>query len=150
MRRSGVVLDGGGNMYETILLPIDGSEPSCQAEDTALDLAERFDAELHALHVVDTRHHSEPALSATELLTDEAEEEARALLERVTERGESRGIEVETRCCHGTPHREIIRYAEETDAGLIVLGCRGHTHEEKLGRVANRVVRDAGQETLAV
>ena len=41
-------------MYDRILVPTDGSEPAAAAVRHALDLADRYDATLHALFVVDT------------------------------------------------------------------------------------------------
>lgn len=137
-------------MYDTILLPTDGSENSELAEEKALALAEQFDADLHALHVIDTRHHSEPALSAMELVTDEAEDAAMKLLRDVTEAGTERGLDVATRCCHGVPHEEILAYADDIDADLLVMGYRGHTHAEKIGSVVDRVLHGTDREVLAV
>ena len=40
-------------MYSEILVPTDGSPASDAAIDHAIDLADRYDARLHALYVVD-------------------------------------------------------------------------------------------------
>jgi nucleotide-binding universal stress UspA family protein len=137
-------------MYDQILLPTDGSEQSGKAEQRALALAEQFDAELHALHVIDTRHMSEPALSTMELVTDEAEDRAMELLKDVVQAGEERGLTVTSRCCHGVPHDEILTYADEIDADLIVMGYQGHTHSEKMGSVVDRVLNATERQVLAV
>lgn len=137
-------------MYDTVLLPTDGSEGGKRAERTGLALAEQFDAEIHAMHVIDTRHHSEPALSTMELVTDEAEAEAMALLEEIIEEGTERGLDVASRCCHGVPHEEIVAYADEVDADVIVMGYRGHTHDRKMGSVVDRVLHAVDRQVLAV
>jgi nucleotide-binding universal stress UspA family protein len=137
-------------MYQTILLPTDGSEQSKRAEQKALEMAEQTGADLHALHVIDTRHMSEPALSSMELVTDEAEDRAMELLEDIFETSEKRGIDATSRCCHGVPHEEILAYADEVDADLIVMGYRGHTHDQKMGSVVNRVLNDTDREVLTV
>ena len=41
-------------MFETIVVATDGSESVGRAVSVALDLADRFDAAVHALSVVDT------------------------------------------------------------------------------------------------
>ncbi|MFL9709025.1 universal stress protein, partial [Aeromonas veronii] len=41
-------------MYETILVPTDGSEVAETAVNHALDLAETYDATVHTIYVVDT------------------------------------------------------------------------------------------------
>lgn len=137
-------------MYKTILLPVDGSKHSTRAEQTALNLAEQFEADLHVLHVVDRRKYPEPVLSTIELVTNEAEDRARALIEQIATEARSRGITVETDCCHGVPYRKIEGYSDDIDADLIVMGRRGHTHNEKIGNVTNRVVRETDKQTLTV
>jgi nucleotide-binding universal stress UspA family protein len=137
-------------MYETILFPTDGSEGSDRAERVALDIGQQFDSEVHAMHVIDTRHYSEPALSTMELVTDEAEDAAMALLKEVVDEGDERGVDVTTHCCHGVPHDEILEYAEDIDADLIVMGYRGQTHSQKMGSVVGRVLRETDRQVLAV
>jgi nucleotide-binding universal stress UspA family protein len=137
-------------MYKTILLPTDGSEQSKKAEQKALRLAEQFDAKLHALHVIDTRYMSEPALSTMELVTDEAEDHATKLLKGIVKAGQESDLDVTTRCCHGVPYEEILTYADEIDADLIVMGYRGHTHDTKMGSVVNRVLTDTDRQVLTV
>lgn len=137
-------------MYNTILLPVDGSKHSTRAEQTALNLAEQFDANLHVLHVVDRRKYPEPALSTMELVTDEAEDRARALIETIADDARSRGLTVETDCCHGVPYRKIEDFAADANADLIVMGRRGHTDDEKIGAVTTRVVRETDRQTLTV
>lgn len=137
-------------MYQTILFPTDGSEGSDRAEQTALDLAEQFGAEVHAMHVIDTRMFSEPALSTMELVTDEAEDRAMTLLREVIDAGDEHGVEVTSHCCHGVPHDEIVEYADEIDADIIVMGYRGQTHSQKIGSVVDRVLQDTDRQVLAV
>jgi nucleotide-binding universal stress UspA family protein len=48
------------------------------------------------------------------------------------------------------PHDEIVAYAEEVDASLLVMGYRGHTHEEKMGSVVDRVLHETSRQVLAV
>lgn len=137
-------------MYSNILLPIDGSRGSDRATDFALNLAEQYGATIHGLHVIDTRMMSEPALSSMELVTDEAEAHAADMLEEVSTACEERGVECTSSCCHGTPHEEIIRYAEEVQADVIVMGYQGQSHEQRIGSVVERVLRDTDRPVLAV
>jgi nucleotide-binding universal stress UspA family protein len=130
-------------MYDTILVPIDGSDGSNRATEHAMELAERFGAAIHAIFVVDTRLYGEPGLSSTELVTDEMEDRGQAFLADFADRADNENITVETRCCHGVPHQEIVSHADEVDADVIVLGFQGHTHKQKgnIGSVAERVIR---------
>jgi nucleotide-binding universal stress UspA family protein len=139
-------------MYDTILVATDGSGPANRAVTHALEQAEQAEATLHAIFVVDTDQYSEPALSSLEIQTNEIEDWGHQELGEAAERGESLGVEVVTKCCHGKPHLEIIGYADEIDADLVVLGYQGHSHEnmEQIGSVTDRVVQNAGRPVLVV
>ena len=137
-------------MYDTILVPLDGSDSSNRAAEHALELAERFDSSLHSLFVVDTRLYGEPSLSSTEIVVDELEDHGHELLEEYAGRTDNRGIETETRVCHGVPHDEIVAYADSIDADAIVMGYQGQTHRHKIGSVAERVVRDGSRPVFTV
>jgi nucleotide-binding universal stress UspA family protein len=139
-------------MYGTVLVGTDGSAPANRAIVEALEEAERSDATLHAIFVVDRALYDEPALSSAELATDEIEDWGQQQLQEVADRGENLGVEVVTRCCHGTPHAEIVEYADEIDADLLVLGYQGqsHTKSDHIGNVTERVVRNAGRRVLVV
>lgn len=140
------------SMYKHIILPIDGSPNADEAASHAIDLAKRYDAQLHVLHVVDTYRYGEPALSSTELVIEGLEESGDEILSRFVERAEAAGIHVETRLCHGRPSNEIVDYASAVDEGLVVIGAQGQTHDRpgQLGGVANRVLRTSPRPVLLV
>lgn len=137
-------------MYETILVATDGSGPAARAVTHALEQADRHDAELQAIYVVDTARYAEPALSSAELETNDEEEWGQRELDEVADRASSMGVDVETRCFHGKPHVEIVEHADAMDVDLIVLGYQGHSHSEpgQVGSVTNRVVSNAGRPVL--
>jgi nucleotide-binding universal stress UspA family protein len=138
--------------YDRVLLATDGSEGAEPAVTQALDLADRFGAELHALYVV-----SEGALG-TRLQGKRASKDARALLEErgeaalraVRERADGRDVPVVESVETGVPHRAIRTYATERDVDLIAMGTRGRSGLERvlLGSVAERTVRGAGRPVL--
>jgi len=137
-------------MYDTILVPTDGSDPANRAVEHAMEIAEQFDATVHAMYVVDTDRYGEPALSSAEIVLQELQEDGRGLVADVVEQGDSHGVTVETRVCHGTPHEEIVTYADEIDADLVILGYQGHSHHLRghMGSVADRVAHAAGRPVL--
>lgn len=129
-------------MYDAILVGTDGSESANDAVEHALDIADEHGAELHALTVVNTRRYGEPALSSNELVITELEDRAQQQLEEIERRARDREVEVVTDSHHGHPSEEIIAYAENIDADMIVLGYRGQTHPRaEIGSTAERVVR---------
>ncbi|SEL21548.1 universal stress protein [Haloferax larsenii] len=129
-------------MYDTILVPLDGSAPSDVALERAIDLADRMDATVHALYVVDER-----VLHATQLdsggLIRAYEDEGERIVSKAVEKAEAAGVDVVTEVQHGTPHRTILSYADESDIDLIVIGTHGRRGLERylIGSVTERVLR---------
>jgi len=137
-------------MYDTILVPTDGSDPANRAVEHAVDLAGKYGAALHTMYVVDTARYGDPALSSTELVLTELEEEGGELLDRVADRADNEGVEVTTFVCHGKPHEEIRDYADEIDADVIVIGYQGqsHTRTDIMGSVTQRVLQSVDRPVL--
>ncbi len=130
-----------------ILLATDFSKFANVALDEALFWAHSFGAELHLLHVVvlygDSPAHDAADLSATyERLTLAASEQLRG---SVAERG-TEGltiIEGQRRDFSAAP--AILRYAQENEVDLIVIGSHGRRGWRRflLGSVAEEVLRSA-------
>jgi nucleotide-binding universal stress UspA family protein len=131
-------------MYDTILVPTDGSEQASRGVDHGLNLAEQYDASVVCLYVVDERRHGRPpALGSVEAEHEKVEDEAVEMLEEIADRARGVGLEAQCECCRGLPWEEIVDYAERDDADLIVMGRRGATNDRRtpLGSVTERVVR---------
>ncbi|MFB1064651.1 universal stress protein [Natrinema sp. H-ect4] len=137
-------------MYDTILVPTDGSDPANRAVEHAMELADRYEADIHALYCVETHRYGEPALSSTEIVLERLEEEGAAMLAELADRADNVGIDWTSTVCHGLPWEEIHEKADEVDADLIVLGYQGQSHQRssKIGSVAERVVRHADRPVL--
>lgn len=139
-------------MYDTILVGTDGSASANRAIVHALELAEGYDATLHGIFVVNTAVYGEPALGSGELYTHKIEEQGVTYLDEIEHRADDLGVDFVKRCCHGKPYKEIVRYADDIDADIVVLGYQGKTHTETeiLGSVTDRVIRSSGRPTLIV
>ena len=164
-------------MYDQILYPTDGSTGSEAAAEHALLLASTFDATVHVVHVVDTRHtglgmsgaflsEDGPGLSGK----DEGGGDAGMVGERpdfeemddaLTERGASLVEEAAaafgdtdtvTAVRMGNPHSVILEYADDNDIDLIVMGTHGRTGVERylIGSVTEKVVRLADPPVVTV
>ena len=138
-------------MFETVVIATDGSESAERSVQTAVDFASRFDAEVHALYVVDTDEiESTPEEIRDDLETaiEKTGDEALSFAEE--EVGES--LDLTTAVREGDPATEIIEYADEIDADVIAVGTRGRhgDHAFLLGSVAEAVVRSAPQPVLTV
>ncbi|WP_265109937.1 universal stress protein [Halosolutus halophilus] len=125
-------------MYDTILVATDGSEPANRAVDHALDLASTFDADLHAIYVVDTRRYGDSMLANADQAVSDLEDHGRELLDDIAAQAD---VPVTSEIRDGRPHEQIGTYADEIDADLLVLGNRGLGAGGEIGSNAERVVR---------
>ncbi|MFC4246869.1 universal stress protein [Natribaculum luteum] len=129
-------------MYERILLPTDGSDEAKQAADHAIDLAEKYDATLDVLSVVDTRAYDTEGI--TSVVIDGLEERGRRAVDEFAEMASDHGLErVETAVERGIPSETILEYVDEHDVDLIVMATHGRTGFRRyvLGSVTEKVVR---------
>ena len=134
---------------QRILFPTDFSDCSRLAQVDACELAERFHAELHVLHVLHDAMAMIPepgsALSLPQNYLLDQKESAEKALDGLlpAEWLQSHRVHRATRM--GNPAAEICRYATEHDIDLIILGThgRGALSHLFLGSVAERVVRMA-------
>jgi nucleotide-binding universal stress UspA family protein len=131
--------------FKNILVATDFGEASQLALEYARVLADRFDAGLRILHVVET-----PAPMGTELsLPDLTATNARALQEAQQRLAEPMnrvpGDDVIGQVLVGNAAAKIVEYAADHDVDLIVMGTHGRRALARLvmGSVAERVVRTA-------
>lgn len=145
-------------MYKRILAPIDGSETSQRAFDTAVKIARDNHAELIPLYVVDVPivAYEVPGFDPSfmrETLLQEGERlrmEALAAMQREHVSGTPHIVEVDA------PGRDIaeriLEEARATHADLVVMGTHGRRGIRRLvlGSVAERFVRMAGCPVLMI
>ena len=137
---------------ERILVPTDFSDCAKQAVDYGSELAKRFGAELHLLHVVQpiAMAYVYGAAIPEEVL--HPEEPAEKELNEVEIPDVEHISRVERSIQSGTPFVEIVRCAKQNKMDLIVIGTHGHTglNHMLLGSVAEKVVRKASCPVLTV
>lgn len=136
-------------MFDTLVIATDGSESVTRCVDVAVDLADRFDAAVHALYVVDESEVDSAPAELRDDLQTALETQSEAALETVRERADG---PVTTAVRQGRPADEISTYAQEVDADVVATGCRGRHGEHRflIGSVAERVVRTCPVPVLSV
>jgi nucleotide-binding universal stress UspA family protein len=147
-------------MYDTILVPTDGSDTAEYAVEHAIDLAEKYDADVHALYVVDTSA-IDVSLGTEQVdrirqgqFGDMPELERRAdeATGIVAAKAEAHDVQVTEAVVAGQPHKQISNYALNNDVDLIVMGSAGRSGVRRalLGSVAERTLRSTKIPVLVV
>lgn len=142
-------------MYDTILVPLDGSDVSESVIPHALELARRCGSKVILIEVVESLGQAmaamapaEPAMvtpQATEAIMEGVEAEQRAAadyLTRVATKFRDAGANVETVVVSGSPGIEIARWAESHDVDVITICSHGRSGLGRalLGSVADHLV----------
>lgn len=131
-------------MYDTILIPFDGSDEAVKSAEHGIELAASVGATVHAMYVIDL-----PGSPRTVYVRDDEEElreEYREYGEEVTgeicDLASDAGVDCDTVIKTGSPAEEIVEYAEDEELDAIVIGSafRGKVGA-LLGGTTDRVVR---------
>lgn len=141
--------------FKQILVPIDFSDCSTAALEYGLALAEKLDAKVILLHVVEPAAYPENYL-LTPATLDEANQNlmsaGRERLATLEQKAQGHGRPIETLVRMGRAQSEIPDTAKAIGADLIVLGTHGYSGLKHvlLGGTAERVVRHAPCPVLTV
>ena len=128
---------------DSILLPVDGSEPAVAATQYAVVLAKTFGAKITAIYV-DT---GQDALELPEEVEAEdvfegshASVKGLMIAQKMCERN---GVECDAEIIRGGVAKRIIATAEECDCDVIVMGDTGRTGIKRiaLGSIAETVIK---------
>jgi universal stress protein A len=138
--------------YTRVLAAVDFAHENTAVIDRAVEIAQRYQAELTLLHVVEDAalyQGEDPeffdAISMQKELVERATLQMNAVRARVAVPG------VKTRIEKGAPKQEIVRVADDEKAELIVIGSHGrHGFQLLLGSTANGVLHLANCDVLAV
>lgn len=134
-------------MISRMLVAVDGSEQSKKALEFAADLAKRYEAEMHLIHVTQPLVADDVfALGAVAVPVnaslEELDEVGQKVLEAAVEIVEGAGLSTPiTELSHGDPGRQIVSYAEDNGVDLIVMGTRamGGFSSLLIGSVSDKV-----------
>ncbi|RXK46635.1 universal stress protein [Halorientalis pallida] len=150
--RAGVELGPAGEC-DDVLIPTDGSDLADVAVDHGLAIADRFDARIHAVSIVDvgdlaTRVEYTPPTEALERVRDERTDATEAVAKRAREAG----LDARTAVREGFPAEGLLDYADENEIDLLAMGTHGRTGLNRvlLGSTTERIIRHADAPVLAV
>lgn len=140
-------------MYDTILIPTDGSKHALRAAEHGLYLARKFDASVHLISVADIQAAAEPfdigGVDQDFIARLETEgENAINAVDAILDETDS----IQTAVLRGEPTEAILDYADDCDANILAMGTHGRTGLNRYiaGSVTERVVRLAEAPVLTV
>src|ERR671911_228413 len=139
----------GNLLGKKLLLATDASEEAELATRAAIELAEGTASELHVVYVEplpEFMKNDDGTPGYDRELYEMIEEKARETLRKLTWRVKVAGGTVdEAHLRMGGVAEEIVELADELDAGLVVVGCRGlgRIRRTLAGSVSERVFRHA-------
>ncbi|MCE9684376.1 universal stress protein [Halomonas alkalisoli] len=118
-------------MFNTILVPVDGSESAKKALSVACQLANQADATLHILHIPEELSHETTLVwgigaIAVEASRQERDDIGQQVVEKAAQAARDKGVtKIETAIGRGDPARTIISEAKTRGVEAIIMGSRG-------------------------
>lgn len=147
------------NSIGSILVPLDVGDKMHEALDAALMLAERENADITVLYVlnISLQIYEVPDKILTEII-EEVKNDLKVFVddhvkERINQHGKYKGINIDTKVIFGmSPASKAAEYARENDIDLIVVNSYGKGALKRLllGSTAEQIVRDADRPVLVV
>ncbi|NLY20164.1 MAG: universal stress protein [Tissierellia bacterium] len=142
-------------MFNKILVPIDGSECSLRALDAAKKIGEKFQSEIYILSVIQEINivkQVPTAYTYSAQIQEGSMEMIKEILNNAVARISPYEYELHSEYLLGNVAKEIIKYAEDKDIGLIVIGSRGLGAFSRtlLGSVSNKVLNSSNKSVLVI
>jgi len=154
-------------VFEKILVPLDGSEHSQRALETAIEIAKKFGSHMVLLHVYSVTvtpvivpepttvtPAGVPVATSGEVakMVDAARNVGSEILGEGKRNVETEGIEVDTILKEGNSVQEIVKLAREGQFSLVVVGARGihRIRELLMGSVSEGVAKNSPCPVLVV
>ncbi|MDY0041539.1 MAG: universal stress protein [Desulforhabdus sp.] len=127
-------------MISKVLIAYDGSQQAERAYEFGLDMALKYGAQVIVLSVA--RPPEPPVNVELQAVVESATEHYHELFNELKAKAAVREIEPQFEVRVGHPAEQIVHFAEENGADVIVMGHRGESFLQRwlLGSVAKRVL----------
>ena len=125
-------------MFDTIMVPTDGSEYAERAEDMALALAKDLNSKVVAVHIIDDK-----LIYPYEVLEDEG----KTILHNVQKKGQKTGVEVHEILIVGSPLHDMKKIAAKAGADIVV---KSGLEKLVMGSVAENTIKKVDIPVLLV
>ncbi len=140
-------------MFDIICVPVDGSEYGYKAADVAIEIAQKFNSKIAAVHVLE-----EFSLNSY----DSEEDSGDAILAKITKKAAEVDIEVVEHLLTADPLRDMKFIIGQTRADLVVIHAHGannnrfvsfeenNVSDTQIGSVSERLLRTSDVPVLLV
>ena len=140
-------------MFDVIAVPIDGSEYGYKAADVAIEIAQKFDSKIAAVHVLEEFSFSS---------YDDEEDSGDAILAKVTKKANDVGVDVTEHLLTADPLRDMKFIIDQTHADLVVIHAHGANNnrfvsfeenevsDTQIGSVSERLLRTCEVSVLLI
>lgn len=142
---------------KAILVPTDFSEYSDKALQEAIDIAQKFNAKITLLHVVELVIHCTVDYCLDPQTITQVESESilaskKMIQDQINKFAKDKAVEIIPDIRKGAPYEEILKAQEEKMIDLIVIASHGQTGIKRflVGSVAEKVLRHSKGPVLLV
>ena len=140
-------------MFDVITVPVDGSDYGFEAADIAIELAQKFESMIAAVHVLE-----EFSFNSYASEEDSGDE----ILSKITKKAGEVGVEVVEHLLTADPLRDMNFIIKQTGADLVVIHAHGANNhrfvsfeendvsDTQIGSVSERLIRTCDVPVLLV
>jgi nucleotide-binding universal stress UspA family protein len=114
-------------VFKKILVANDGSEGAKHALKVAIDLAKKYNSELHSISVEEGVPHYAATIGEVEEFRREANDYFGKINDEAAELAKKDGIDLHTKVQAGHEVETIVHYAKEGKFDLLIIGFMGHS-----------------------
>ena len=140
-------------MFDVIAVPVDGSDYGYEAADIAIELAQKFNSKIAAVHVLEEFSFDS---------YDSQEDSGDLILEKITKKADAVGLEVTQHLLTADPLRDMKFIINQTRADLVVIHAHGannnrfvsfdenNVSDTQIGSVSERLLRTSDVPVLLI
>jgi nucleotide-binding universal stress UspA family protein len=140
-----------------VLAPIDFSQSSIEALRIANDIAERYSARLHIVHVISSDSSIKTPLHPTQYdaisSREDEEKDAKAQLSDIVKKYISKKVDIKQHVLFGNPAHEILELIDgDPSIDLVVIATHGRTGLKRFvfGSVTEKIIRHSNCAVLTI